>query len=137
MNSPEPPSQLPVRISFYTGVVTSHSDLPHRRAQLIDAHAELSENHSRLRDLPNALVEQREHRDALIEHRERLADFHRDVEAGPDSLKQRLEIPRVRQETEQMLGETLATIEASRQAWKRATEAWQRVREQLDKGTDA
>jgi hypothetical protein len=113
--------------------VRSASDLPSRRAELIDAHAELSENHSRLREEPNALVAQREHRDALMEHRDALAEFQQEVEAGPEPLRQRLQIPKAREATEQMLGETLATIEQSRQAWKRATDTWQRVREQLDK----
>lgn len=113
--------------------MTSPTDLPRRRAELIDAHARLSEAHSRLRDQPNALIEQREHRDALVEHRDALADFHRDVEAASEGLRQRLDIPKATQETEQMLGETLAAIQASREAWKRATDAWQRVREQLDK----
>lgn len=106
---------------------------PARRAALLDAHDAIGEAHVRLKSESSALVAQREHRDNLIEHRDALACFHDDLGALPDSQRPRLELTKAASETEFMLDETLETIERSRKAWKHATDAWQRVRERLDR----
>jgi hypothetical protein len=107
--------------------------LPVRRDAIVDRHAQLSEQHELLRDRGSALLEHREHRDELIEHRDAIARFHRDLQPLTPTQRERLELGRIAGETEDMLTETLAAIERAREAWKRATDAWQRVREKLDR----
>lgn len=107
--------------------------LPRQREALLEIQADLSERHEQLRAQESAMVEQREHRDRLIEQRDALAAYHRQTVALSPSQRARLELPKATVETAEMLAETLEIIERGRQAWQRATEAWQRVRERLDK----
>lgn len=102
-----------------------------RRDAIVDRHAQLSEQHELLRDRGSALLEHREHRDELLEHREAIAQFHHDLQPLTGTQRERLDLGRVAGETDDMLTETLAAIEHAREAWKRATDAWQRVREKL------
>lgn len=106
-------------------------DLPTRRAEILDAHEALSVQHEELRDRESALLEQRQHRDALLEHRDIVAQYNLELAPLPDAQRERLHLFKVSAETDQMLAETLSAIEKAREAWKRATEAWQRVREKL------
>jgi hypothetical protein len=106
-------------------------DLPTRRAGILDAHEALSVQHEELRDRESALLEQREHRDALLDHRDTIAQYNRELAPLSDAQRERLHIPKVSAETDQMIAETLSSIEKAREAWTRATEAWQRVREKL------
>lgn len=108
-------------------------DLPVRRAQLLDAHEILSEQHAELRNDESAMLEHREHRDALIEHRDRIAGYNRDLVLLPEAQRERLQLNRATGETEEMLRETLGAIEKARAAWKRATDAWQQATAKLDK----
>ncbi len=108
-------------------------DLSSRRAALVDAHEVLSEQHEELRNEDSALLAHREHRDALIEHRDALARYTRDLAPLPESQRQRLGLARLGEAAEEMLTETLAAIDQAREAWKRATDAWHRVREKLDR----
>ncbi len=106
--------------------------MPARRAALLDAQDALGEAHEQLKSESAALVEQREHRDNLIEHRDALSRYHEELAALPEPQRERLTLKKASAETEAMLADTLETIERSREQWKRATEAWQRVRERLD-----
>jgi hypothetical protein len=107
--------------------------LPRQREALLEIQADLSERHAHLREEGSALVEQREHRDRLIEQREALAAYHRETVVLSPSQRARLELPKAIVETAEMLAETLDVIEQGREAWQRATDVWQRVRERLDK----
>lgn len=107
--------------------------LPAWRAVLLETQESLTERHNELRAEDKGLLEHREHRDQLIEHREALAEYHATIHRLSESRRERLLLTRAVAETEQMLAETLEVISDAREAWKRATDTWQRVRDRLDK----
>lgn len=108
---------------------------PARRAALLEAQDALNERHVELRGRDAAVTDQRQHRDALIEQRDALASFHADLASLPEAQQARLQLTRAAAEVDTLLTETLASIERGREAWKRATDAWQRVRDRLDQNS--
>lgn len=104
-----------------------------RRRALLDRHGVLAGRHRALKEQPGQLVELREHYEVLQEHQAALAEFQTALRNAPPDERHALSLADALESAEGMLVEAGRAVEDARQAWRRATEVYQRVRDMLDR----
>jgi hypothetical protein len=103
------------------------------RRALLDRHQVLAGRHRALEDRPGDLVELREHHEELQEHQAALAEFQTALQDARPDERHSLSLASVLESAEVMLVEAGRAVENARQAWRRATEVYQKVRDMLDR----
>jgi tetratricopeptide (TPR) repeat protein len=108
-------------------------NLPQRRRMLLDRHAFFDGRHRALKSRPGQLLELREHHEELQEHQAALAAFETALQDAPPDERRALSVATALEAAEVMLVEAGRAVDAARQAWRRATEVYQKVRDMLDR----